>query len=95
MSKLDHVETVDTIFLNGEGLSKENDIGCGEVEDYGVRFRLFGPGQIVAVGLLYNSPDPKSYSLKEVVEVIGRHVRYPFAKRLDEESFSQEVDQIR
>ena len=33
MSKLDHVETVDTIFLNGERLIKPDYIGQGEVED--------------------------------------------------------------
>ena len=79
MSKLDHVETVDTIFLNGERLIKEDYIGCGEVEDYGVGFRLFGYHQIQSIELLYDSPDPLSYNIKDVVEVIGSHVRYPFA----------------
>ena len=82
MSKLDHVETVDTIFLNGERLIKPDYIGQGEVEDYGVRFKLFGSGQIAAVELLYESPDPVSCNIKDVVEVIGSHVRFPFAKRL-------------
>lgn len=83
MSKLDHVKTVETIFLNGERVIKPDYIGQGEVEDYGVRFKLFGYRQIQSIELLYDSPDPVSCNIKDVVEVIGNHVEYPFAKRLD------------
>ncbi|AOM83536.1 hypothetical protein [Salisediminibacterium beveridgei] len=93
MSKLKDVKTVETIFLNGKPLIMADQIGCGEVEEYGVRFRLFGRKKIEALELLYDSPDPFSSSMKEVVEVIAAYVKESFTEHLtvyydlDEERF--------
>ncbi|ADI00163.1 hypothetical protein [Salisediminibacterium selenitireducens] len=93
MATLNDVNTVKTVFLNGEALIRGDYIASGELESYGVRFRLFGRGKIEAIELLYASPEPPSADLKDAVTIIARHVCDPFANHLnvyfdlDEERF--------
>lgn len=83
MATLDDVNTVKTVFLNGESLIRRDYMRSGEIESYGVRFRLFGSKRIEAIELMYESQDPPSTDLKDAVEIIAGHMTVPFAKHLD------------